>query len=179
MAQSKWQKSHPDAVAAAKNRWRAKPENKSKEKAYKTKWYAANRKSAIAYAKEYYRQFPRSYAATAERHKRNSAKWAAENPERVRAMHSDWCLRNPEKRKLHIRMTNAKRRNGMRFPKLTEVYTAEIREIYRNCPSGYEVDHIIPVSGKTVCGLHVPWNLQYLTKSENVRKSNKLEPQYV
>ena len=48
---------------------------------------------------------------------------------------------------------------------------AALQEFYKNCPEGYEVDHIIPLSKG---GAHSLSNLQYLTVSENRRKSNKL-----
>lgn len=51
----------------------------------------------------------------------------------------------------------------------------KILEIYANKPTGYEVDHIIPLRGKLVSGLHVENNLQYLTKQQNGSKNNIYE----
>jgi len=48
----------------------------------------------------------------------------------------------------------------------------EIKEIYKNRPINKVVDHIIPLQGDEVSGLHVSWNLQYLTSNENNTKYN-------
>lgn len=52
----------------------------------------------------------------------------------------------------------------------------KIKEIYNNCPKGMAVDHIVPLQGKKVSGLHVHNNLQYLTPAENSAKYNKFNP---
>lgn len=39
----------------------------------------------------------------------------------------------------------------------------------------HQVDHVIPLNGLSVCGLHVPWNLQVITREQNSRKSNQLD----
>lgn len=51
-----------------------------------------------------------------------------------------------------------------------------IKEFYVSTAPGYTVDHIIPLRGKLVSGLHVESNLQYLTHSDNSRKCNKFNP---
>ena len=61
----------------------------------------------------------------------------------------------------------AKRKN--QTPTDTDIKS--LQEFYMNCPPGYEVDHIIPISKG---GLHCLSNLQYLTISENRKKSNKI-----
>ena len=53
----------------------------------------------------------------------------------------------------------------------------KIKEIYANCPENLTVDHIIPITSPFVCGLHVSWNLQYLTRSENSKKGNRINDQ--
>ena len=51
----------------------------------------------------------------------------------------------------------------------------KIKEFYFNRPVGYHVDHIIPLNGRKVSGLHVENNLQYLLPKDNLSKGNRFE----
>jgi len=60
----------------------------------------------------------------------------------------------------------------LRFPDWAD--EKAIYEIYENCPEGHDVDHIVPLLGKKVSGLHIPENLQYLPSYINrYVKTNK------
>jgi len=64
-------------------------------------------------------------------------------------------------------------------PWLTKEHLSAIRMCYTESKAletatgiKHHVDHIVPLQGKNVCGLHVPWNLQVLTATENCSKNN-------
>jgi len=93
---------------------------------------------------------------------------------------ANWKKNNPGKR----RAIRAKRRAAelhATLPGMTEEHWKQIQNIYieaarmtKETGIKYEVDHIIPLQGKNVCGLHVPWNLQIITAEENRIKHNKV-----
>lgn len=86
--------------------------------------------------------------------------------------------RYPDKCIAKFKKYQAKKTNA--YPKwMTEEDDWLIKEVYelsslRTKLTGiqWHVDHIIPLQGKFVCGLHVPSNLQVITVSENYKKSN-------
>lgn len=87
--------------------------------------------------------------------------------------------KNPARMKAHKIKYEAQRAKATP-PWLTSEQWAEMNAIYEKARKltletgiRHEVDHIHPLNGKNLSGLHVPWNLQILTQSENVSKSNR------
>lgn len=57
-------------------------------------------------------------------------------------------------------------------PPWVHFYQDEMVAFFQRCPSGMAVDHIVPLKGNGVCGLHIPWNLKYSIPVENQRKGD-------
>lgn len=62
--------------------------------------------------------------------------------------------------------------------KIADIYR-EANRITRRTGVPHEVDHIIPLQGKSVSGLHVETNLRVIPRSENIKKSNRYEGEVV
>lgn len=87
----------------------------------------------------------------------------------------EWRRNNPNHR--NALTTLHKKAVKQRTPKWADVKA--IKEFYKNRPLGYHVDHIYPLRGDTMSGLHVLENLQYLPAKENLRKNKKILEEYV
>lgn len=120
----------------------------------------------------------------------------ATNPQKARDVSKAYRDRNREKERNRYTRYNkvnpeiraalsAKRRANQRSATpdwLTEEHNNQIKQIYkhaRECEiltgDKYHVDHIVPLNGEKVSGLHVPWNLQVLPADINIAKSNKYD----
>ena len=105
-----------------------------------------------------------------------TAKWRLENKEAMRIgakkANDAWYIANPGARSELTQRYNADKLN--RTPLWADL--EQIRQIYAQASKEDKVvDHIVPLRGKLVSGLHVHYNLQLLTKSENSSKNNKFE----
>ena len=123
------------------------------------------------------REAPRGQKSSAQR-KATQARYREKNRDKIRAGQRKWVKNNLPK--VLARTHKYQAAKLQRTPKwLTFEQLRQIENIFIKAAEmtktlgPHEVDHIIPLCGDLVSGLHVPWNLQILPRTENRRKYNK------
>ena len=176
--------------------------NKEKARAYNKAYNEANKEKKKAHDKAYRERNKEKIKAYREANKEKlkayNKAWQEVNKEYFKTHNKAWNEANKEKRKEYMkayRGVHAKANPGMktanetkrrasklnRTPSwLTKEDFAKMKDMYRIAKRRsevegiqYHVDHIIPLRGKNVSGLHVPNNLQILRARDNLSKGNR------
>ncbi len=155
------------------NRW--KREHREQNLAKMGEWRDAHRE----HLREYYRD---RYYSDPARAQAQARAWRVRNPEKHLATVTAWQKANPIRAKAIKRNAHARRKRSLKLACPAWADQKAINDIYEEAvllsfETGIEhhVDHIIPIRGKNVRGLHWEGNLQVLPKDLNLAKSNKVE----
>lgn len=136
-------------------------------------WAVENRDRHRENLRRYYRS---NMAAFIER----AANWQANNRARRREIVNRYDAVHAAEKLARSQLRKARQRNAV--PAWADIEA--IKQIYRNCPPGHHVDHIIPLVAMRdglhiACGFHCEANLQYLTAEENVRKGPRMPAEFL
>jgi hypothetical protein len=172
--------SSDDEYRAGKKRYAANYSRSDRGKATRQKTYIRNKAKCDAYSRAYYQDDEnreRMKASCRDRYakKRDDSEFRASERQRNRA----YSKRFPEKIAARSRARQAAKLS--RTPQwadhsLIQRFYDEARRLTIETGIKHHVDHIIPLRGKTVSGLHVHTNLQVIQATENSRKGSRFAP---
>ncbi len=145
----------PECLAAKKNRHYVK--NKARDNIKRKAWQQANLVKCSGYNKKSRAKHPGADKETRKRYRQNN-----------KAKVVSWT----RKHQLAKLKRTPKWLTLLHFQQIQIFYEAAA-ELTKEFEIPMEVDHIVPLQGKNVSGLHVPWNLQVITQLDNRKKINK------
>lgn len=162
----RWAAANREKARAAARKWKAK--KRLEQRAYMLEYRAANREKLKQQKTSWRIRNPERFLITV---RARSKRYRARYPEKCAQQHAKWAAANK-----HLRLAATNRRRAAKLnatpswadQQLIELIYAEGRH------RGLEVDHIIPLQGDSVCGLHVHYNMQLLTGRQNRAKGNRL-----
>lgn len=121
------------------------------------------------------------YAANLDDARKRNRDYYAANKQKENTRVTQWIKKNPAMSNLYSAARRSRCRTGTP-PWLSAEQRQEMINAYAfarawSAATGvaHDVDHVVPLRGKQVCGLHVPWNLRIVSASENRKKSNRLQ----
>jgi 5-methylcytosine-specific restriction endonuclease McrA len=186
--------------AAISDRMKAYYANNSDLVKLRVSIYRAENKEIVRESlRKNYEKFREERLSSAKEYRGKHKARVLESLKQYRAEHREalnqyvrvWRSRNPEYRRQRIARKPgleaahaAKRRAALAMATpvwLTKDHVRQIELIYaerdrvtKETGVDHHVDHIIPLRGKGVTGLHVPWNLQVIPAIQNVKKGNRV-----
>ena len=143
---------------------------KEKKAEYMKVYYAANKEKKAEYMKVY-------WAANKEKKAEYMKVYYAANKEKVAAAQKAWGLANPDKvaaKCAERRASKLKATPAWADKEAIKSWYTLSKMFNKTFGEPHHVDHIVPLQGKNICGLHVEYNLQILTATENFSKGNRL-----
>ena len=156
-------------------------QSKEQRNIYLAKWREKNRDKVRASQKKYYEankelcldKIKKCQKANKDKYIKFITNWRKANPDKVAAIRKRYYEKNSAKDIARVRRRQGTIKHCEIFMNAGEL--AEIQGMYDFCRifKGFEVDHIIPLNGKLVSGLHVLSNLQVIPAYENRSKKNK------
>ena len=131
-------------------------------------WYSKNSETAKKAARDWQKANP-------ERYQENKKAWDIANADAIKVKQARWRANNPEYAAAYRAAKLNATPKWLVREQLLEIqwYYDTAKELQWLSEEPLEVDHIVPLQGDNVSGLHVPWNLQILPKSLNCSKGNR------
>jgi hypothetical protein len=177
-----WYEANKERKAITGLAWREA--NKEKDQAYNSSWRKANKEKRALASKAWIKDNPEraraNWKAWREINKEKAAAknkaWREANPERARAAVKAWHQVHPDRRNASgAKYRAAKIKRTVPWADLVSIQAiySEAKRLTETTGVKHHVDHVIPLQGELVSGLHVESNLQVLTAQENCSKSNK------
>ena len=176
-----------NAEAERAKRVKFRQDNSEKVRAAQKDRYAKNHEAALSRAAEYRANNREAIMASKARNKAQADAYAAKyreaNAEMLKVRSREWHAANPEVRlAANARYRSTKLNANPKWDtELTDLVAKEAAALCRArfAATGFawNVDHVVPLQGKYVSGLHVWNNLAVIPAIENRRKLNSFQPQ--
>ena len=148
-------------------------------------WRSTAKGSCLECQREYAalrcRENPEAVAAISRRWRQKNPGYAESNRDRINRNSKKYRHENREAYAAYRAAYRARKASATPawFGELDEFVIQEAYDLAarRTKETGFpwEVDHIIPIAGKSVCGLHVAANIQVIPRFANRRKGNRFE----
>ena len=179
----KWKINNPEKVKAHKDnyyslhresisvKWKDKAITRREEFAKKSRQYYHAHKDEVAIRAKKYRETHRGVCSVSARTYRNSHRDEIANKKRIYALNNPAIgnAKSGRRRAAKLRATPSWANR-----EAIKAFYVEASRLTRETGISHHVDHVIPLQGKIVSGLHVETNLQVIPAVENLRKGNKV-----